>query len=108
LGSHSLTVCARPRDRDPIEQRIIQAALEGRGKIIDSQQEVGGTPTAPPPASPSSPNNAAETMKPLPFGSAHQRPKCNLGTSGTSGTSGKRAEIGRTNELRFHVSNGAA
>jgi hypothetical protein len=35
---------ARPWDRDPIDQRIIRAALDGTGKIIDSEQEVGGYP----------------------------------------------------------------
>lgn len=40
-------VGARPWDRDPIDQRIIQAALEGQGKIIDSEQEVGGYPERP-------------------------------------------------------------
>jgi hypothetical protein len=37
-------VGARPWDRDPIDQRIVQAALEGKSKIIDSEQEVGGYP----------------------------------------------------------------
>ena len=36
---------ARPWDRDPIDQRIVRAALEGKGKIINSEQEVGGYPT---------------------------------------------------------------
>jgi hypothetical protein len=35
---------ARPWDRDPIDQRIVQAALEGKGRIIDSEQTVGGYP----------------------------------------------------------------
>ena len=35
---------ARPWDRDPIDQRIVQAALEGKGKIIDSEQTIGGYP----------------------------------------------------------------
>jgi hypothetical protein len=41
------TVGARPWDRDPIDQRIIQSALEGRGKIIDSEGEAGGYPERP-------------------------------------------------------------
>lgn len=40
-------VGARPWDRDPIDERIIRAALEGRGKIIDSEQEGGGYPDRP-------------------------------------------------------------
>ncbi len=35
---------ARPWDRDAIDQRIIDAALAGKGKIINSEQEVGGYP----------------------------------------------------------------
>jgi hypothetical protein len=35
---------ARPWDRDPIDQRIVQVALEGKGRIIDSEQAVGGYP----------------------------------------------------------------
>lgn len=35
---------ARPWDRDPIDARIVKAALEGTGKIIDSEQEAGGYP----------------------------------------------------------------
>jgi pectate lyase len=38
---------ARPWDRDPIDARIVRAALEGKGKIIDSEQEVGGYPKRP-------------------------------------------------------------
>jgi hypothetical protein len=37
-------VGARPWDRDPIDERIIRTALEGRSKVIDSEQEVGGYP----------------------------------------------------------------
>lgn len=37
-------VGARPWDRDPIDQRIISDALAGTGRIIDSEQEVGGYP----------------------------------------------------------------
>lgn len=40
-------VGARPWDRDPIDERIVQSALSGKGKIIDSEQEVGGYPKRP-------------------------------------------------------------
>ncbi len=35
---------ARPADRDPIDRRIIESVQKGRGRIIDSQEEVGGYP----------------------------------------------------------------
>ena len=35
---------ARPKDRDEIDQRIIREFLERKGRMIDSQQEVGGYP----------------------------------------------------------------
>jgi pectate lyase len=35
---------SRPWDRDPIDTRIIDAALNRKGKIINSEQEVGGYP----------------------------------------------------------------
>lgn len=35
---------ARPAERDPIDQRIIRDLLQKKGKIIDSQEEVGGYP----------------------------------------------------------------
>jgi len=35
---------ARPWDRDDIDRRILANAIEGRGKIIDSEDEVGGYP----------------------------------------------------------------
>ena len=35
---------ARPADRDPIDRRIIDSVQKGRGRIIDSQEEVGGYP----------------------------------------------------------------
>lgn len=35
---------ARPWDRDPIDRRIVADVIEGRGDIIDSEQEVGGYP----------------------------------------------------------------
>ncbi|TDR39103.1 hypothetical protein DFR29_1177 [Tahibacter aquaticus] len=37
-------VGARPWDRDPIDARIVADTVEGRGKIIDSETEVGGYP----------------------------------------------------------------
>jgi pectate lyase len=40
-------VGARPWDRDPIDQRIVQAALDHQGKILDSEQQVGGYPKRP-------------------------------------------------------------
>lgn len=38
-------VGARPKDRDPIDQRIIDDFVNRKGKIIDSQEEVGGYPS---------------------------------------------------------------
>jgi hypothetical protein len=35
---------ARPWDRDPIDARIVADTIEGRGAIIDSEDEVGGYP----------------------------------------------------------------
>lgn len=35
---------ARPWERDEVDWRIIADTIEGRGKIIDSEQEVGGYP----------------------------------------------------------------
>lgn len=35
---------ARPWDRDDIDRRILENAIEGRGKHIDSENEVGGYP----------------------------------------------------------------
>jgi len=35
-------VGARPKDRDNVDHRLIKETLERRGKIIDSQSEVGG------------------------------------------------------------------
>lgn len=37
-------VGARPAERDAIDTRIVQQALTGRARIIDSQEEVGGYP----------------------------------------------------------------
>ena len=36
---------ARPRERDEIDQRIVMDFLNKKGKILDSQEEVGGYPT---------------------------------------------------------------
>jgi len=38
-------VGARPRDRDQIDKRIIQDFIDRKGKLINSQDEVGGYPT---------------------------------------------------------------
>jgi len=38
------TVGSRPWQRDPIDQRIIDSVLRREGRIIDSQEEVGGYP----------------------------------------------------------------
>lgn len=36
---------ARPWDRDPTDIRIVADVVEGRGEIIDNEEEVGGYPT---------------------------------------------------------------
>lgn len=41
-------VGARPKDRDAIDQRIIRDLQQRTGRIIDSQDEVGGYPNPPP------------------------------------------------------------
>lgn len=38
------TAGSRPSDRDPIDKRIINDLINGKGKIINSQNEVGGYP----------------------------------------------------------------
>lgn len=38
---------ARPWDRDDIDRRILADTIEGRGEIIDSEQQVGGYPQHP-------------------------------------------------------------
>lgn len=38
------TAGSRPARRDPIDTRIVQSVIDGTGKIIDSQDEVGGYP----------------------------------------------------------------
>ncbi|WP_414663336.1 pectate lyase family protein [Horticoccus sp. 23ND18S-11] len=35
---------ARPWDRDEVDQRIVRQVREGKGRIIDSQEQVGGYP----------------------------------------------------------------
>jgi hypothetical protein len=42
------TVGARPWDRDAHDVRILADVAEGRGKIIDSESEVGGYPVQKP------------------------------------------------------------
>jgi hypothetical protein len=39
---------SRPAHRDPIDARIVRSVIEGGGKIIDSQEEVGGYPVRTP------------------------------------------------------------
>ncbi len=39
---------ARPRDRDEVDKRIIRELRERKGRIIDSQEDVGGYPTSEP------------------------------------------------------------
>jgi hypothetical protein len=39
-----LNAGARPWDRDKVDARIVADTIEGRGKIIDSEDEVGGYP----------------------------------------------------------------
>ncbi|MDP3736482.1 MAG: pectate lyase [Hyphomonadaceae bacterium] len=44
----TLAACgARPWDRDPIDARIVADVKNGTGKIIDSEQDVGGYPVRP-------------------------------------------------------------
>jgi hypothetical protein len=38
---------SRPARRDPIDVRIVQSVIRGGGRIIDSQEEVGGYPVRP-------------------------------------------------------------
>lgn len=57
---------ARPWDRDPIDARIVKAALDGTGKIIDSEQDAGGYPQRAPTHAPFVPAEwNLETMQPL-------------------------------------------
>lgn len=43
---------ARPWDRDDVDRRIVANVIEGRGKIIDHEDEVGGYPRYEPTAQP--------------------------------------------------------
>lgn len=38
---------ARPAKRDPIDARIVRSVIDGTGRIIDSQEDVGGYPLRP-------------------------------------------------------------
>ena len=56
---------ARPWDRDDADKRIIQTSVERKGKIIDSEQEVGGYPKAEPTQAAFNPADwNLETMEP--------------------------------------------
>jgi hypothetical protein len=37
-------VGARPWDRDKVDARIVADTIEGRGRVIDSEDDVGGYP----------------------------------------------------------------
>jgi hypothetical protein len=41
-------VGARPWDRDHTDSRILADTIEGRGRIIDNEQQVGGYPVQTP------------------------------------------------------------
>ncbi len=57
---------ARPWDRDGHDVRILANAAEGRGWIIDSQEEVGGYPSSPQTTRPFDPAQwNLDTMEPL-------------------------------------------
>jgi len=43
---------ARPADRDAVDERIVRDVLDSRGRIIDSQNDVGGWPVAQPSSRP--------------------------------------------------------
>jgi pectate lyase len=61
---------ARPWDRDDIDRRILADTIEGRGKIIDSENEVGGYPKVEPTRQAFVPADwdlaTMEPLKPLP------------------------------------------
>jgi hypothetical protein len=63
-------VGARPWDRDDIDRRILADTIEGRGRIIDSEQDVGGYPTHAETRQPFVPEDwdldSMEPLKPLP------------------------------------------
>lgn len=46
VGSVTRHVGARPKDRDAVDRRIIGDFTERKGRVIDSQDEVGGYPNA--------------------------------------------------------------
>ena len=57
---------ARPWDRDDIDRRILANTIEGRGEVIDSEQEVGGYPTPAPTQQAFVPEDwNLDTMEPL-------------------------------------------
>ena len=41
------TAGARPAHRDPIDARIVQSVVKRTGRIIDSEEQVGGYPVRP-------------------------------------------------------------
>jgi hypothetical protein len=47
MGEVLATCGARPEMRDPIDARIVEDVRKGSGKIIDSENEVGGYPVRP-------------------------------------------------------------
>lgn len=61
---------ARPWDRDDIDRRILADTIEGRGRIIDSQEQVGGYPKQEPTRQAFVPADwdmdTMEPLKPLP------------------------------------------
>jgi pectate lyase len=63
-------VGARPWDRDDVDRRILADTIEGRGRIIDSQDEVGGYPKQAETRQPFVPADwdldTMEPLKPLP------------------------------------------
>jgi hypothetical protein len=60
------TAGARPWDRDPIDRRIVQAALQRQGKIIDSEKDVSGYPDRPATRAPFNPADwDLDTLQPL-------------------------------------------
>ncbi|WP_146907644.1 pectate lyase family protein [Arenimonas daejeonensis] len=61
---------ARPRDRDDIDRRIVADVIEGRGRIIDHEDQVGGYPKPTETRQPFVPADwdlaTMEPLKPLP------------------------------------------
>ena len=59
-------VGARPWDRDDVDRRILADTIEGRGRIIDSEKDVGGYPVQPQTHQPFVPADwNLDTMEPL-------------------------------------------